>query len=712
MKQNKKIMSKIATAALAGTVVFTQLPVTALAAESPSEKEEVVYAILDGEGKVTGVYVVNSFAGGDIVDYGDYTNVKNLTSTDEISQNGEKITFHSDAEKVYYQGDLEKNDIPWDIAIHYYMDGTEYTAKEIAGMSGKLEIHISITRNENCDESFWEGYALQASLTLDSEKCTNIVAEDATIANVGSDKQLSYIILPDKGADLTITADVTEFEMDAISINAMKLNLNFEMDSEELSDQVSELQDAIEELNDGAGELNDGAGELDDGAGELSSGAKELSDGAKKLSDGASGLNTGAGSLENGAKSLYDGTVTVNGAAGQLNNGVASMNQGISTIQEALQTLDGKSGSLTGGSAQIMTALKSIQSGLSGVSTDTQQLAALASASGEIKNGIDSLVSGLQAVDGSIDAYNSSLSANLSAAGIGDINAYIAAHQQAIAALDTLPDNGLKQQLNGLLQSDIAYIQASSALINGIDSTLDSKNGELMTGALALQQNYAAFNSGIQEMVQSLGSLNQNMAVLKNGIDQLTDSYAALDSGIDEYTEAVAQISAGYQEVYSGALELAKGTSALYGGTTEIVNGALGLYNGSTELKSGAAELSSGATELKDGASELKSGAAELKDGTSELYGGTTELKDGTDEFYERTGDLDTELSDKIDEKIEELTGKNIETVSFTSANNTNVNSVLFVIKTPAIEIEEPEEPEEEQEEEKSFGQKFLDLFR
>lgn len=42
-------------------------------------------------------------------------------------------------------------------------------------------------------------------------KCQNIEADQATIANVGSNKRLSYIILPGEGANLEITADVTDY---------------------------------------------------------------------------------------------------------------------------------------------------------------------------------------------------------------------------------------------------------------------------------------------------------------------------------------------------------------------------------------------------------------------------------------------------------------------------------------------------------------------
>src|SRR5699024_11305330 len=51
-------------------------------------KEEVVYAKLDPSGQVQRLYTVNHFggtAGRTITDYGDYTAVRNMTTTDPIA---------------------------------------------------------------------------------------------------------------------------------------------------------------------------------------------------------------------------------------------------------------------------------------------------------------------------------------------------------------------------------------------------------------------------------------------------------------------------------------------------------------------------------------------------------------------------------------------------------------------------------------------------
>ena len=291
-----KHMQKFTAAAMAVLLLgFTVVP--AFAETAPSAKEEVIYAMADASGKVTDAEAVNIFAGGDIVDYGDYSAVKPLNTNDTITQNGDQIAFSSTADKVYYQGTMKNAALPWNISIRYYLDGKEYAPQDVAGKSGALEIRFSVTKNESCGGSFYDDYALQASFTLDTERCQNIVSNGATVANVGSDKQLTYTVLPGKGIDTVITADVTDFEMDAAAINGVRLNLDVDVDDTDLMDKVDELVSAI--------------GDLDDGAWELHDGTEELYDATKTLNSKVGDLHSGVGDLTAGAGDLYTGLTDI-----------------------------------------------------------------------------------------------------------------------------------------------------------------------------------------------------------------------------------------------------------------------------------------------------------------------------------------------------------------------------------------------------------------
>lgn len=650
MKTYNKIIAVAMAGAICGSTAFSSI---SLAATKSSEKEEVIYANLTSSGDIEKIYAVNIFEDKDIVDYGVYDTVKNMNTMDKINYSNGKVTIQNSEDKLYYQGIMKQNtEMPWTIKVRYKLDGVEYAPSELAGKSGKLEISISIKENKNCKKNFFENYALQTVVQLDTNLCENIKSDEATMANVGGLKQLTYTILPGNEKDIKITSDVTDFEMSEIQVNGINLNLGLDKDSidtSSLTGELDKLKDAVNDLDDGANELNDGAKKLDDGA--------------------------------------------------------VTLTDGIKTIQEGLDQLNSKSSSLTSGSSEVLSALKTIQSSLNNVSTSSKDLKQLSSASTSIKSGIDSLVNGLKIVDSSIDTYNSSLkkaglnSASelaqknkqaISALGITSTqrklySAYTSGGSQAVSAeLAKLAQAGdseavaLYKQVSAgntdevtqyvqaagklisvetLLKADASYIEGSSKLINGIDAQMSTSSGQttLMSGAVSLQTNYKKFDASIQDLVSSLNNLMANMTQLKSGINKLTDNYATLDSGIKEYTSAVNKITNGYSKVYEGALDLVSGTHS--------------------------------------------------------LYKGTTELTDGTGEFKGETSDLDSKVDDEVDSMIDNFAGGDFEVESFVSDKNTDVDSVQFVIKTEAIKKEEVK-VEEEKNEELNFWQKLLNLFR
>ena len=650
MKNYNKIIAVAMAGAICGSTAFSSI---SLAATKSSEKEEVIYANLTSSGEIEKIYAVNIFEDKDIVDYGVYETVKNMNTMDKINYSNGKITIQNSEDKLYYQGVMKQNtQMPWTIKVRYKLDGVEYAPSELAGKSGKLEISISIKENKNCKKNFFENYALQTVVQLDTNLCENIKSDEATMANVGGLKQLTYTILPGNEKDIKITTDVTDFEMSEIQVNGINLNLGLDKDSidtSSLTGELDKLKDAVNDLDDGANELNDGAKKLDDGA--------------------------------------------------------VTLTDGIKTIQEGLDQLNSKSSSLTSGSSEVLSALKTIQSSLNNVSTSSKDLKQLSSASTSIKSGIDSLVNGLKTVDSSIDTYNSSLkkaglnSASelaqknkqaISALGITSTqrklySAYTSGGSQAVSAeLAKLAQAGdseavaLYKQVSAgntdavtqyvqaagklisvetLLKADASYIEGSSKLINGIDAQMSTSSSQttLMSGAVSLQTNYKKFDASIQDLVSSLNNLMANMTQLKSGINKLTDNYATLDSGIKEYTSAVNKITNGYSKVYEGALDLVSGTHS--------------------------------------------------------LYKGTTELTDGTGEFKGETSDLDSKVDDEVDSMIDNFAGGDFEVESFVSDKNTDVDSVQFVIKTEAIKKEEVK-VEEEKTEELNFWQKLLNLFR
>lgn len=662
MNKNKILATVLTVSLIGSNIAASGIQVYAA---TPFEKEEVVYIMTDANGSVNSVNVVNIFGKGEVTDYGNYSSVKMLTSTAPIQQDGDTVTFSTNQDKVYYQGTMENTQIPWNIRITYTLNGKETAPDQLSGQSGALEIHINITENEKCKNDYYSNYALQATFTLDTELCKNIRADEATLANVGFNKQISYTILPGKGLDATISADVMDFEMDAVTINGIKLNLNIEIDDEELMNKVTEIMDATKELNDAASVLADGSAELSDAGGDLN----------------------------HGVDSLYAATST-------LDNGINSLTQGVTAMQNGLDTLNSKSSALTTGSVQIKEALTTIQSELNKVSVSTEQLKQLTDSSSTIKQGIGDLYTGAVTLQNSLsyESYKAAMNENglnidvlkeSNSAALSALSQQITGLQSSLEQIKAIPgysadENYVNQvaqletqiasltEVITLLTGNNAAIGGTEAYFNRISSGVNS----LVTGLSDLKDNYETFDAAIATLTDTLSGLAINMGSLKSGIDQLVTNYATLDSGINEYTNGVAAIVASYQT-----------------------------------LAGGVGALASGSRELLEGTGTLKEGTSDLYDGILSLCDGTGQLSDGTSDFYEKTSDMDAQMEDTIDDMISSISGEETEPLSFASNKNKNVKAVQFVIKTSSIEKAEIAATEEKTTQKTSFRQKLLQLF-
>lgn len=665
----KKWMRKNVIAGMTALAVLTSAVrmsgMNVSAAENVQLKEEVVYVVTGADGTVESVNVVNIFGKGDVTDYGDYSAVKMLNATDAISLENGVVTFTTEKEKVYYQGTLENAQIPWEISMKYCLDGKEISPDELAGKSGQLDIALKVEKNDACKGEFYEDYALQVNMTLSTQNCENISAEGATIANVGADKQISYTVLPGKGLEAEVTADVRDFEMDAIAINGIKLDLDIEVDDEELMDKVTEIMNAARDLDDGAAAVSDGTGELRDGGSSLTDGAASMDD----------GLNT-------------------------LDAGIRELNDGVKAMQSALNNLNAQSGTLTGGSAQMLAALQTLQSEPSSVSVATDQLAQLTQSSAAIRQGIRNSHDGAAALQASL-SYEKYM-ALLKEAGL-DLTQLQAGNTAAIQTL-TAQINELSaamEQIKSIpgYESDetcmgqLAQLEAQVASLNNIVTLLGGSNvailgtaqyfeavqggaTELVNGLAQLDGSYEQFDAAIANLVNSISGIADNVGALKAGVNQLVESYGSLNGGINSYTGGVGSIVSAYSQIVTATEALVEGSG-----------------------------------KLTEGSASLRQGTADLYDGIISLDDGAKELSDGTKEFHEKTDGMDSEIENKIDDMLNTISRSDAEIRSFVSEKNTNVESVQFVIKTGAIEKPEVVQTVEDETQQLSLWEKFLRLF-
>ena len=557
-----KTIKKIIPISMA--MLFVAPMTTAYADVNANNKEENVYINLKDDGSVEGIYVVNEFDAGNqttITDYGKYSSVLNLSTNEEIKVNGDMITFNTDDNGMfYYQGNMESTKIPWNIDISYYLDDKEVQASSLAGKSGKLKIAISIKDNEDMEDTFFDNYLLQMTATFNSEKCKDIVSEQATIANVGDTKQLTYTILARGNSEFTIEADVTDFEMDPITINAVPMNIS-------INDiDVSDLKDTLIKLR-------DGVAKIDDGSSDLYSGSKDLSNGTKSLLDGTNSLSSGAEKLQNGSK----------------------------TLKEAMDTLNSNSFSLTNGSKEVLNALNTINSALDSLNEASNQVQQLVEGSNKFASGMEELAQGNIKIYNEVNPILEVVREKL--AQIKDTNFkeefdsitnkedYLNAYNDAKAKLAENPDDEALKIYIALFDHIIEIankydIEKEYKKICELDDGIDAQHKEI-------QELNNKYKNELNPAIEKLPSLLSKLTELKTALNTLVNSYATLDSGINSYTGAYEQIVKGYQTLYSGIGDLEKGVESLNTGTKT-------LYDGTVSLEDGAEELNDGTSEMRD----------------------------------------------------------------------------------------------------------------
>ena len=328
-----RFVRRVSALALAGCLLAgSSLPTFAAASAA---KEEVIYANLTASGAVTGVYAVNSFsvqAGDTVADHGSYTAVRNMTTSDAVEQSGDTVTVHvTEDGKLYYEGTMDAaTALPWVVKLTYTLDGAEISPDELGGKSGALSIRLQVSRNPDCTGSFFDDYALQVTMSLDTELARNISAPGATVANVGSKKQLSYILLPGADSDVTVTADVTDFAMDAVSLNGVRLNLNLDLGDMDLTGMLEQLQSGSVQLDDGANALADGIAQVQAGIDTLNGNSAALTGGSARVRGALTQMQTAL----NGISASTDELNTLLDASTQIRDGIARLDEGAAQLEQ------------------------------------------------------------------------------------------------------------------------------------------------------------------------------------------------------------------------------------------------------------------------------------------------------------------------------------------------------------------------------------------
>ena len=516
----KKIVSVLLTAAF-----FVLLGVPALSFDVSTTKEEVVYGILATDGNVQDLYVVNSFPGGAIVDYGDYSDVYNMSSSEPLLVEGDLVSIDTTVDRFYYQGTLKKKALPWQVAIQYELNGEKLPAADLAGRDGALKIQMDITQNKEVNAAFYDNYMLQITLALDTERCSGIKSPDGTIANAGKDKVIAHFVLPGQDKTISVTAQVRDFVMSGIEMTAMPFVMRIDMpDTDEFTQDLNKLSDAV-------GVLNDGVEELSSGVDETHSGSRKLVDGSAKFADG-------------------------------------------------LEKLSNNSQGILNASAKIRTALRDVAQGIEqGIGTfSLEDLEALPGALRELSGGLTEVAGGLTALKtGYAQAYSA---LHLAISSIPDVDLDPTGLYMAVAG-----DGVLTATLDGLM----GYYQAGKTVKGtyaAVEEAFAAVEGNLETVIGSLDAMAGILTGMADEIEQSLSRMDiaAQLQKLQAGLSRLADNYGKFHTGLGKYAGGVKDLVGGYKEVNRGIRSLSKGIGELNTGASELYEGTSELHEEVSQL--------------------------------------------------------------------------------------------------------------------------------
>jgi putative membrane protein len=522
----KKRLTYSALALMLFLPSFLSAPAQAETEGKVSSKDEVVYATLNAEGNLAHIYVVNTFdvaRAGEILDYGQYSSVKNLTDLKELDKEGQKIEMEAPEGKFTYQGNMsEETELPWNVEVSYVLDGKKVNPSELAGKSGHLQIQVDTAENESAHSVFYENYLLQVSMSLPNTY-ENIEAADGMVANAGKNKQITFTVMPGKEKKLTAEADVKDFEFKGVEIAAVPSTLPIDTTGTEgLTGDMSELSDAIGKLNEGVADLENGVSELNSGAGALRDGSAQYKKGVNELSGSSPELVS---------------------ASSQIRDALGTINQ-----------------SLSGQSAEVdLSSLNELPAGLN-----------------ELAGGLNETAAGMTMLK---DHYSQAYAA------LDGAIKEIPESQLTKEEIAALRESAANPEVVDRLAASHAAAQKVKATYDSVNQAFAAVEPSLNQMSGAVKEISGQLTSISDNLSAALKETDMSgLTELQKGLSQLSANYGDFHSGLVGYTEGVGQLSSSYGKLHSGISELAGGTGELAGGVSELHDGTSELHQETKSL--------------------------------------------------------------------------------------------------------------------------------
>ncbi len=679
-------------------VLATSKEVEEKAQVASFSKTEAIFGKLQNDGALKEAYVVNQFEVTDkntreLKDYGNYSEITAISTPEAaLEQKADEVTFKVKDGRNWYQGTLKQPQLPWNIRLHYYLDGNEIKPEELKEKSGALKIQITITPKKDEKSKFYtEHYAIQVRIPFLAEKSEQIKAKDAVIASEGKEITATYTLLPGKEKyEIEAEAQVSNFEQAGIRFTAIPLKLALD------TEQQEQLQDALNQFNDAANSLKKGSYELDEKGDSLTQGGDKLKQGSSKLKDASKRLNNGIRDFLAGVSKLNLGNQNLSNGNKELADGAEKFALGIDKLGKGLALIAAQNEALSQGAGALNLALTQMKDSVPTVKDNSDQLKQLEEAGKDLEVGLTAYVDATsQLVDMVLlgkDALSQlgALTEGLQSKELPESNeAWLNALQidqakwqdkdiQKLASVlssQAIAQNKLAQKL--------AELKPTITQLNMALKTLDNtKMQELKKQASALKDGFSKFKQGVDQLLKLASG--ESLARLKEGLNLLATKSQEFSTGLDSYLGSVAEI----EKQVNGTEEVAgivKGANSLSEASRELANGSETLAKGSDELKHNSDVLGNGLAEYTSQLGTYYQGVEDLTFGFKRYLNGVKKVAKGNEKLSSGVSEFRDEVEAKLIKELNKYSGKDFKAKSFVSDKNKGEVAVQFILQTSGI---------------------------
>ena len=682
MNKNRKMKRKVAASVAVGmSVMMGVTPAFAANGTSNSEvyKEETVYVNAKASGKTDKVTVSNwlknsGSVSGDLEDESTLSDIKNVKGDEKYTLDGDKLTWATDGEDIYYQGTTDKK-LPVSVKLNYYLDGKQMKPSELKGKSGHLKITVDYKNNEKQnvsldgkDTEVYTPFVMMTGMILPNETFSNVTIDNGKIISDGnknivvgfgmpglkdslnlSSEESDKVTIPES---LSIEADVTDFTMSSTYTVALS-DLLDDMNMDDIAD-VDDLQTALDDLEDAALQLVSGSDTLADGAGTLADGVNTYTEGVDTLNAGIQKYLGSNGELSGSVTEYVNGVNKVVKGVQDYTDGVNTLADGVSSYVDGEKQLAEGASQLT----QLSTGLKKVQSAIAKMEASTD---------GKGKDREDIKVASSELAAGT-QALEDSLGTKQVQALMAQVGSMVQTGNELIAQTEQLESGMqkgvaepvtnivkeltvLQKELDGLNTQLTNLKTTCESKVTELNTAIDDYNNKVAAAKNAANTSSEKISQSIQalEIQKSKASSDAEKQQLQQSIDALKNAKTAADGLKNVNTVEKASISIDNIDTS----DITKGIITLTGNLQTASKTMEGLGSQLGEMQTKLDTITAAKDKIPaDQLNSLTSNITKLNAGMQGLDAGISELAAGI-------STLDSETSAQFPTAIQGITALN-----------------------------------------------------